>query len=132
MTKRNPIELAGKSIALQAEARVFRTKEYSILRKIKNAEARQRKADNFRVDYQKMNRHRKFDIRNEARRTFLARAFIKGYKYSDIEGDFTARHAVDQYDLKSWANSIAGMVQRYGPQELKTTTSADITKWYES
>jgi hypothetical protein len=54
--------------------------------------------------------HRKWDVRNEARATHLARAFMKGQKYKQVEPHCKEPHKRDYYILPR----VTKIVAKYG------------------
>ena len=89
------IELKIKSKHLSEEARIIRFEEHKLLRKVNynrqkhhstgNNEEYHAWNDKHFQNYCSLNRHRKWDVRNENRATFLARAYIAGVPYSKVE-----------------------------------------------
>lgn len=78
------IELKIKSKHLSLEAQVIRFEENKLKKQIEWCKNRQ---DNttLRNTWQSLNTHRRWDVRNENRATYLARAFIQGRPYTDVE-----------------------------------------------
>jgi hypothetical protein len=89
------IELKVKSKHLSEEARIIRFEERKLFKQYSWALARYRDTgmtdmyprwnDKAFMSYSSLNRHRKLDVRNENRATFLARAFIAGVPYTTVE-----------------------------------------------
>ena len=105
------IELRIKSKHLAEEARI-----------IKFEEARQKKFGN----YETLNRlceHRKIDVRNENRATFLARAYIAGKPYRSCEHK---RRPEKEYQFKRVLRRVLAMVQKYHDRK---TSEEDIINW---
>jgi len=67
--------------------------------------------------------HRKVDVRNEQRATFLARAYIDGKDYLDVEQTVKDRHLLNCYITPR----VLKMVQKYGDG---ATTREDLDKWF--
>ena len=78
------IELKIKSKHLSLEAQVIRFEENKLKKQIEWCKNRQDDTA-FRNTWQSLNTHRRWDVRNENRATYLARAFIAGRAYTDIE-----------------------------------------------
>lgn len=76
----NPIELKIKACSLAAEARIIKNIEKRLKRKHHGI-----KTDRTVAFYNKIRDHRVFQVRLEARATNLARAFLKGLSYSQVE-----------------------------------------------
>lgn len=79
------IELKVKSKHLSVEAKIIRHEEHKLKRQIQWAKDNNQdwtaKAD----QWFSLNEHRRYDVRNENRATFLARAFIAGKPYKSVE-----------------------------------------------
>lgn len=80
-------ELKCKSIALQAEAQAFKQQETYCLNRARKWEARAKtgRAKAERLVAQGIRQHRITAIRLEARRNNLARGFLNGLKYQEVE-----------------------------------------------
>ena len=78
------IELKIKSKHLSLEAQVIRFEEKKLKKQIEWCKNRQDDTD-LRNTWQSLNTHRRWDVRNENRATYLARAFIQGRPYTDVE-----------------------------------------------
>jgi hypothetical protein len=78
------IELKIKSKHLSLEAQVIRFEENKLKKQIEWCKNRQDDTA-LRNTWQSLNTHRRWDVRNENRATYLARAFISGRAYTDIE-----------------------------------------------
>ena len=68
--------------------------------------------------------HRKWYVRNEARATQLAIAYIKGKDYLQVEKSTKSTDVLRYYIVPR----ILAMVKKYGEKE---TTREDILKWIE-
>lgn len=79
------IELKIKAKHLGAEARIIKHEEMKLKRRILRAEAKQKAASILRNKRTDIADHRKGVLREEARATHLARAFIKGTPYKVVE-----------------------------------------------
>ena len=89
------VELKVKSKHLSEEARIIKFEERKQLKQYRWAEAQYRATgmngmyprwdDKAFKTYCSLNHHRKWDVRNENRATFLARAFIAGVPYTSVE-----------------------------------------------
>ena len=79
------IELKIKSKHLSLEAKVIRFEENKLKHQIEWCKIRQREDIELRNTWQSLNTHRRWDVRNENRATYLARAFIQGRPYTDVE-----------------------------------------------
>ena len=79
------IKLKIKSKHLALEAGVIRFEEQKLKRQIEWLKTHQKDEATFRSEWESLNSHRRFDVRNEARATYLARAYIEGRKYETVE-----------------------------------------------
>lgn len=79
------IELKIKSKHLSQEAQIIRFEERKL--KVQAAWLRRSQAKPNKVEYtlNSISLHRRWDVRNEQRATFLARAYIKGLPYKAVE-----------------------------------------------
>ena len=70
--------------------------------------------------------HRRWNVRNEARATHLARAFIAGKEYS-----FAEKRSKENDDMFSLyiVPRILAMVTKYGDKEQRKATRDTITQW---
>ena len=116
------IELKIKAKSLAAEALLIRREERKQLGHARwsKAAGNQQDAATAYWTYQRLHNHRKHEVRNEARWTHLARAFIKGLPYSAVETKPTRRpvdvsavsRMVKAYHLTSRRNN-------YGPGAIR-------------
>lgn len=150
------IELKIKSKHLALEPAIIRKEEQKLSKKIKHYQMKHQinlhgvdahfemqrvYPDLYKLWFKHSNliSHRKWDVRNEARATFLARAYIKGVPYKVVEPN--VRDAL-------WApvmDSLIRMVMKYGSvryrpdydesrKVIKTAEAKakeDILKWLE-
>lgn len=119
------VELKIKSKHLSEEARIIRFEERKLL---KNVQYRRRKHyaagnngdyeyynDKDHCDYASLNRHRKWDVRNENRATFLARAYIAGVPYKTVE---QKRNPEREHEFNTFIlPRVFSMVVKYGKRE---------------
>lgn len=117
------IELKIKSKHLSEEAKIIRFEERKLLQKVNYNRQKHHSTGNneeyhtwddkhFR-DYCSLNRHRKWDVRNENRATFLARAYIAGVPYNCME-----QKREDEVLFRSQIfPRICAMVVKYGKRE---------------
>ena len=115
------IELKIKSKHLALEPAIIRKEEQKLLKQIKYTKQFHQVNDDFsdliyplHAKYTSLSSHRKWDVRNEARATYLARAFLHGQSYKDVE---CKRH--DDYVFKTYIiPRIFAMVAKYGPNKI--------------
>lgn len=108
------IELKIKSKHLGLEAKVIRHEE----RKLKAQIGWKVKHQQFGVDsltskFYSIHNHRVWDVRNENRATFLARAYLAGKPYKSVENKVKEVSILNFYILPR----LFEMVNKYGPVE---------------
>jgi hypothetical protein len=117
------IELKIKSKHLSEEARIIRFEERKLLKKVDYKRKKHYAAgnndeylvwkDSNHDKYTSISHHRKWDVRNENRATFLARAYISGIPYNTVE-----QKRLDEQLFKGQIfPRICSMVVRYGKRE---------------
>lgn len=81
------IKLKIKSKHLALEAGVIRFEEQKLKRQIEWLKKHQKNEAEMGAmgTWNSLNSHRKFEVRNEARATYIARAYIEGRKYETVE-----------------------------------------------
>jgi hypothetical protein len=116
------IELKIKSKHLSEEARIIRFEENKLLKNVRyrrnkhneaghNAEYKTYDDRDF-SSYKSLNHHRRWNVRNENRATFLARAYIAGVPYKSVE---QKRNPDKEYQFRNYILSrVASMIARYG------------------
>jgi len=114
------IELKIKSKHLTEEARIIRFEERKCLKAYRwdiaqhkasghNEPLKSYDSKNYR-SFESLQKHRRCDVRNENRATFLARAYISGVPYSRVEQKRKDEFHFVHYILPR----ICAMVVRYG------------------
>lgn len=108
------LELKIKSKHLSEEARIIRFEE----RKLKAQIGWSVKHQKFGIDaltnkYYSIHNHRVWDVRNENRATFLARAYLAGKPYKSVEHKVKDVNILKGYILPR----LFEMVNKYGPVE---------------
>jgi hypothetical protein len=116
------IELKIKSKHLGLEAKVIKHEEAKLKSQIRwHAKAQ---SPNHKLEWKlnSITNHRKWDVRNENRSTFLARAFVAGVPYKTVE------HKVKDYaKLKVYIlPRVLSMVKKYHSYKLEMP---DIEAW---
>jgi len=119
------VELKIKSKHLSEEARIIKFEERKQLKQYRWAEAQYRATGNNDMyprwndkafgDYYSLKHHRTWDVRNENRATFLARAYIAGVPYASIEQKRKPEKESDFQIIilpRVWA-----MIAKYGKQD---------------
>lgn len=79
------VELKIKSKHLSVEARIIRHEEVKLKRQIEWKKQNDQDQTVERDQWFSLNEHRRSDVRNENRATFLARAYIAGKSYKKVE-----------------------------------------------
>ena len=75
-----------------------------------------------------LNRHRRWDVRNENRATFLARAYIAGMAYASVEA---TRKPENEYKFKNYIiPRVAAMVAKYGTKTISLKVWDSSTRTY--
>lgn len=131
------IELKIKSKHLGLEAKVIKFEEQKLKRQIRWQSTNgsiDSKTENL---YYSVHNHRVWDVRNENRATFLARALIAGKKYSDVE-----KKCIDKTKLIVYIKPrIVSMILRYRDNASKFNSSyteatkkveAEVTNWLDN
>jgi hypothetical protein len=120
------IELKIKSKHLGEEARIIRFEENKLAKQVEwarnkhystgnNDEYAAHNDKNYRTWYS-LNRHRRWDVRNENRATFLARAYIEGKPYVSVE---TKRKPENEYCFYQFVlPRLVAMVAKYGNDKV--------------
>jgi hypothetical protein len=69
------------------------------------------------MSYASLNRHRKWDVRNENRATFIARAYLSGIPYNQVE---QKRKPENEYTFQ-WhiLPRVASMIAKYGAKKIQ-------------
>lgn len=150
------VELKIKSKHLALEPAIIRKEEQKLLKQIRSyKEYHQVTINEFYVNYKehpdlnniqskyaRLVSHRRWDVRNEARATYLARAYIKGVPYKVLERNNDGKL------IKPVMDSLVRMVMKYSTvrynndmdrtsvpfKVIKTAeakASEDIKKWLE-
>jgi hypothetical protein len=70
---------------LALEAGVIRFEEQKLKRQIEWLKTHQQDEAKVCAMWESLNSHRRFEVRNEARATYLTRAYIEGRKYETVE-----------------------------------------------
>ncbi len=107
------IELKIKSKHLGLEAKVIRHEEHKLKKQIR-WQCDQGTPDRKLIEkYRSISNHRKWDVRNENRATFLARAYLAGKPYKSVENKIHDPAFLNFYILPR----VFEMVNKYGPVE---------------
>lgn len=119
------IELKIKSKHLGLEAGVIRHEERTLRTMINYARAKNKNTLNkMESMWYSINQHRRWNVRNENRATFLARAFLDGKFYKEVE---QKRKPENEYKFKRYiVPRVVAMVNKYGTQTVSEDT---IMNW---
>jgi hypothetical protein len=116
------IELKIKAKHLALEPSIIRNEERKLKKQIKYAQG---------ADYQLINKldslshHRRWDVRNEARATQLARAYLDGKSYSSVEKKRRDESVFNYYIIPR----IITMVKKYGTLVQRQVDRDAIQEW---
>lgn len=115
------IELKIKAKHLALEPAIIRKEECKLLKQIIETKRFHQVNDNigdliypFHRKWRELNSHRKWDVRNEARATHLARAYIKGMPYNAVENKRNEEYTFQTYILPR----VCSMVAKYGSKKI--------------
>ena len=130
------IELKIKNKHLAEEAKIIRFEEKKLLKHARSQmnHLRATGTNDWRQElefyrpYKSLNQHRKWDVRNEQRATYLARAFIEGKKYSEVENAKTDKFKLSYYIMPR----VVKMVQKYGKLGNDVNTREMIRLWFDT
>lgn len=116
------IQLKIKSKHLGLEAKVIKFEEAKLKRQLRWMRKHQQSVEKLEWRLQSITSHRKHEVRNENRATFLARAFIAGVPYKTVEHKVKDRDKRACYVLPR----VLSMVQKYHDRKIEL---ADIQAW---
>jgi len=121
------IELKVKSKHLGIEASIIRHEEVKLKRQIEWKKKNEQDQSAERSQWFSLNGHRRWDVRNENRATFLARAYIAGKLYKKVEQkrkeerELMFRHVI--------LPRVLSLVKKYSNPNLDTK---HITAWVDA
>lgn len=118
------IELKVKSKHLSEEARIIRFEENKVKKQADWYKQRQDSAKNRELmeTWFSLNSHRRINVRNENRATYLARAYIAGKSYKTVEKNCKDSKFLEYYVLPR----VVAMVAKYGDRAI---TKDQILNW---
>jgi len=123
------IELKIKSKSLAAEATIIRNEERKLKYQVWWLREHEQDATQVHGTRMSLNTHRRWDVRNENRATYLARAYIKQVPYNVVE---QKRKPENEYTFKAYiVPKVLGMVNKYGKKNNTTipATVEDVKAW---
>ena len=109
------VELKIKSKHLSEEARIIRFEEHKYRKQVDWLKERQQPHFNEHNTMMSLKLHRRWDVRNENRATFLARAYLAGKSYAELEANCSDKAFLAQYILPR----VCDMINKYGPSETR-------------
>lgn len=118
------VELKIKSKHLSEEARIIRFEEHKVKKQMNWHKDRQQPFETEASLYRSLNTHRRWDVRNENRATFLARAYLAGKEYKTIENKCHDPMVLRAYILPR----VCEMVNKYGPAADKLNKKWNIER----
>jgi len=123
--------LKVKIKSLAAEARIIRKEEHKAkahYRYLKNKQGHEDQYNRAQSTWYGLQQHRKIDVRQEARASLLAYAFIrnKPFVFAEPNTDRFANDGSFKYELACLTGRIAKMATKYGDKKVE---SEDIKKW---
>lgn len=116
------VELKIKSKHLALEAAVIRFEERKLKSQIKWLKARQQPLTGLDSTLNSLAAHRRWDVGNENRATFLARAYIAGKPYLTVENKVKDRVVLYSYIVPR----VVSMLKKYHKFSI---TSDDVREW---
>ena len=127
------IKLKIKSKHLALEAGVIRFEELKLKRQIEWLKTHQKDEATFRSEWESLNSHRRFDVRNEARATYLARGYIEGRKYETIENNIKDLGTFNSYILPRVVSMVIkyklGKIEMYMTYDNIKAVREEIKAW---
>ncbi len=121
------IELKIKSKHLSLESQVIRFEEEKLKRQLRSKKVPAEQVMPLETKLHSLTNHRKLDVRNENRATFLARAYLEGKPYSSVE---PRRRPDREFIFKqSIVPRVVAMVTKYGNREQRKIDKSVIEEW---
>jgi hypothetical protein len=123
------IELKIKSKHLAEEAKIIRHEERKLRYQGWWLSTHEQDATEVQNTRMSLNHHRRWDVRNENRATFLARAYLKQVPYNTVE---IVRKPENEHTFKAYVvPKVLTMVNKYGKMNNTTVPAIidDIRKW---
>lgn len=118
------IELKIKSKHLALEPAIIRREEKKILKRIRSGRCND--TASAQLKYESLHNHRKWNVRNEARATELARAFLIGKPYSEVE---QKRKPENEFKFKRYIlPRVVAMVNKYNSNR-EVYTENFVSQW---
>ena len=105
------VELKIKSKHLSEEARIIRFEERKFRKQVDWLKTHQQTYDKEHATMMSLKQHRRWDVRNENRATFLARTYLAGKDYKTVEHKCNDLVVLRCYIFPR----LCEMVNKYGP-----------------
>jgi hypothetical protein len=121
------IQLKIKSKHLSLESKVIRFEEKKIKKQIEWSVLNRPNSTQIVSLYNNIHEHRVYDVRNENRATYLARAFIAGKPYSSVEAK--RKPEKETMFINSILPRVLSMVLKYGKYKSGTVSIDTIKAW---
>ena len=120
------VELKIKAKHLALEPQIIRVEEEKLKKRMKHHRSDD-KMSSIELEWKlhSLTNHRKINVRNEARATHLARAYLAGKAYSRCEKNLKNPYYFTLYIMPR----ILAMVTRYGTSEQRKATKDTIVEW---
>lgn len=118
------VELKIKSKHLSEEARIIRFEEHKFRKQVDWLKARQMPYEKEHTTMISLKEHRRWDVRNENRATFLARAYLAGKDYKTVEHKCNDLVVLRCYIFPR----LCEMVNKYGPPAQKLSKKWNIER----
>ena len=109
------VELKIKSKHLSEEARIIRFEERKFRKQVDWLKTHQQTYDKEHATMMSLKQHRRWDVRNENRATFLARTYLAGKDYKTVEHKCNDLVVLRCYIFPR----LCEMVNKYGPPAQK-------------
>lgn len=120
---RSHYQLKVKTVSLADEGRTIHKMERKLLNKIKRVTNPIRKRILVNA-HNSLRDHRLFVVRTESRATHLARAFLSGKAYSDVEHNASS----NPQSAAAFRRAIK-IIAKYGTHDNKSNTEEMFNKW---
>ena len=118
------VELKVKSKHLSEEARIIRFEERKFRKQVDWLKSRQQPYESQHDTMMSLKLHRRWDVRNENRATFLARAYLAGKEYKTVE-----HKCHDLVVLRAYVfPRVCDMINKYGPADQKLSKKWNIER----
>lgn len=129
------IKLKIKSKHLALESGVIRFEEQKLKHQIEWLKIRQQDDNHVRAVWESLNSHRRCEVRNEARATYLARAYIDGRKYNTIEKKIKDLGTFNTYILPRVVSMVIkymhGRNEKFMKPEAIKVVRDEVKAWCE-